>query len=306
MRIAHLSDLHLCSKHKKSNIGKTKKLIQLALDNGAQHFVITGDISDNANENDFIMLKEVLKRFDLFRSDKTTVIIGNHDIFGGPQTVNDVVKFPHKCISTNYTEKVNKFVEHFKELFENTIKLSDDFHFPFAKELKDIVLVGVNSVDQYSRFKNPFASNGNVSKFQRQLVEGLLSNTKFRDKVKIVLAHHHFYHKHDCSKSSESALWNKIENFTMKLKGKKKLIKIFVDNGVKIVLHGHSHDMKEYFRKGIRFVNAGASVDPSLKEGASLYLIDAFPFDISTTLLSLPAREVNSKEIYEPLTSVAV
>ena len=286
MRFAHISDLHLCTKHKRENISKIKKLIRHSLDNGAQHFVITGDISDNADERDFNILKEILIKNDIYKSDKTTIVIGNHDIFGGPQTANDIINFPTKCMNVNYQEKVEKFINHFKELFENTIRAHEELYFPFLKELKNVVLVGLNTNAEYSRFKNPFASNGHISKTQKQFLKSLLSKSEFKEKVKIVLSHHHFYPKNVASYSSESSMWNKVENYTMKLRGKKKLIKLFLESNVKLVLHGHSHEMKEYFRDGIRFVNAGGSVDNN-KEEASLFLIDAFPFEISTEKSSI-------------------
>ena len=88
----------------------------------------------------------------------------------------------------------------------------------------------------------------------------------------------------------KSTMWNKIEDYTMKLRGKKKLLKLFLESNVKLVLHGHSHEMREYFREGIRFVNAGGSVDNNIKEEASLFLIDAFPFEI-TAEISTPASK---------------
>ncbi|KAF0153197.1 MAG: metallophosphoesterase [Ignavibacteria bacterium] len=281
MRIAHFSDLHLCSNFKKSNRNKIKEVLDHALENGAQHFVFTGDITDNAEEREFVYFRELLQSYNLLSSDKSTVIIGNHDIFGGPQTAQDVANFPFKCLNINYQERVSKFVSYFRELFENTIHPHEEIYFPFAKELKSVVLVGLNSIDEYSPFKNPFASNGKIGKIQRRIVENLLLLPKFKDKLKIVLVHHHFYHKSDISKSSESSLWSKIESFTMKLRGKKKLINLFEANDVSIVLHGHSHEMCEYFRKKIRFVNAGASMEGN---EPSYFLIDAFPFDVSVSL----------------------
>ena len=91
----------------------------------------------------------------------------------------------------------------------------------------------------------------------------------------------------------------------MKLRGKKKLLKLFLESNVKLVLHGHSHEMKEYFREGIRFVNSGGSVDNSLKDESSLFLIDAFPFEI-TAEISSPIRTFEKKVLEENLiTSVA-
>lgn len=161
-------------------------------------------------------------------------------------------------------------------------------------------MIGLNSVDQYSRFRNPFASNGHVSKTQRKFLESLLVMPKFKDKVKIVMTHHHFYPKNVASHSSENTIWNRIENHTMKLRGKKKLYKIFVKNNVKVVLHGHSHEMKEYFRKGIRFINAGGSVDNNSKDETSLFLIDVFPFETSVEISS-PMMKSNRIVLQEEL-----
>ena len=306
MRIAHISDLHLCGQHKKNNIEKTDRLIRHALDNGVQHLVITGDISDNADENDFLVFKEILRKYNMLSSEKTTIVIGNHDIFGGPQTAQDVLNFPSKCILVDYHEKVLKFVNHFKELFVNAVFPHEEMFFPFLKEFKDTLLIGLNSIDHYSRLKNSFASNGKVSNQQIKALKRLLTAPEFKDKVKIVLIHHHFYKKNMPAKSSENTLWNKIENFTMKLRGKKKLIRLFIKNNVKLVLHGHSHDMVDYYRKGIRFINAGGSIDNESSTELSLYIIDAFPFDISVTLSPLILNPVLDFQKSDLVNSIAM
>ena len=274
MRIAHLSDLHLCSKFKQNNIIKTKKLIKHALDKGIDHLVITGDISDNALEKDFLILRKILETYKLLDPAKTSIIIGNHDIFGGVQTAHDIVGFPSKCINTNYNERVGKFVEHFRELFENAFFPNVENFFPFAKEVGNAVLIGLNSIDKYSKLKNTFASNGHVNKSQRDDFEKIFTAGRFADKIKIVMSHHHFYKNNTETKSSESILWNKIESFTMKLRGKKKLFKLFTENDIKLVLHGHSHEIKEYTRKGIKFLNAGGSVENGTEDEAGLFIID--------------------------------
>lgn len=129
MRIAHISDIHLNSDLRKNNIGKTKKLISLALEIGFDHLVITGDISDNSNEKDFVISRKILKTFDLLDSRKTSIVIGNHDIFGGVQTVNDVLNFPSKCLKTDFHEKVSQFGVYFAELFEIVHSLERVYYF---------------------------------------------------------------------------------------------------------------------------------------------------------------------------------
>ena len=274
MKIAHISDIHLCSEFKRNNIVKTKKLIKHAVEQSIDHLVITGDISDNAREKDFLILKKILETYNMFHSDKTTVVIGNHDIFGGVQTANDIINFPSKCLNTNYKEKVDRFVNIFKELFEDTYSPVENHPFPFVKVMGHVVLIGLNTIDKYSKLKNTFASNGHVSNLQREALNNILAMEQFKNKQKIILAHHHFNKSDIETKSSESFLWNHIESFTMKLRGKKKLFKLFKENGVKLVLHGHNHEIKEYFRKGIRFLNAGASVENELQNESGLFIID--------------------------------
>ncbi len=262
------------------------------MDNGAEHLVITGDISDNANDADFVIFRDILQQFNLLRPDKATIIVGNHDIFGGPQTAEDVYKFPQKCSNTDYHRKLYRFIEHFRELFENTYRPTEEVFFPFVKVLDNILLIGLNTIDHYSKLKNPFASNGHVSKTQRKLFSQLLHRPEFKDKTKVVLAHHHFYKKDVSSTSSEKTLWEKIEHFTMKLRGKKKLLKLFHENDVKLVMHGHSHEMMEYTRKGITFLNAGASVQSTAGQETAIYLIDIFPDLIQTNLGLVAAHQV--------------
>lgn len=273
MKIAHLSDIHISTLFKKNNIGKTKKLIKSALSKGFDHLVITGDISENSEEIDFIIMSKILKSFELLDSNKTSIVIGNHDVFGGVQTPFDIVNFPSRCINTIYDKKVSEFVNHFKELFDNCYFPVKNKFFPYAKVINNFVFVGLNTVDHYSRIKNPFASNGKVNKEQFDGIKTIFGKSEYKSKHKIILAHHHFYKNSEVATSS-SLLWNRIESFTLKLREKKKLINLFAENNVELVLHGHSHEIREYNRKGIKFINAGGSLYNSFSEASSILLID--------------------------------
>ena len=249
-------------------------MLKNAIEKNCDHIVITGDVADNADEKDFLILRKILQTFNLLNPLKTSIIIGNHDIFGGVQTAYDVVNFPSKCMNVDYKARVHAFISYFEELFVGSFfPLADDV-FPFAKEIKNFVLIGLNTIDEYSRIKNPFASNGKVNKTQFEALKTILASERFKEKRKIVLAHHHFYKNNVEAKSSESQMWNKIENYTMRLRGKKKLLNLFVENNIELVLHGHSHEMKDYFRKGIRFLNAGGSTDNDNKYDSQMYIID--------------------------------
>jgi 3',5'-cyclic AMP phosphodiesterase CpdA len=297
MRIVHISDLHLNSYFKRANIKKLKRVLKNAVNIDPDHIVITGDISDDAKESEFILLKKILKTFGLYSSDKVSLVIGNHDIFGGVQTAKDVVDFPAKCSRTNYDQKINFFIDYFKELFEGTITVSGTPEFPYIKIVRDAAFIGINSNDRYSTLKNPFASNGRVYEDQHNKILQLLRNPILKLKHKIVLIHHHFYKKKEPSSSSENNIWDKIETFTMKLRGKKKLIKIFNSYNIKLVLHGHSHEIRNYTRKNIQFYNAGASIDNDLTS-AYFNLIEFDSRDFSVSLEEVPA--VSKTSIVKP------
>lgn len=297
MKIAHLSDLHICLKYKRNNLAAIKRLVKKIANSDIDHLVISGDISDNSKEEDFLWFRNVLKENGLLDSERSSVVIGNHDIFGGVQTASDIIEFPSKCTSVDFREKVKQFVGYFEELFKNVYSPSDKSVFPFVKNLGNIVLVGINSVDKYSKIRNPFASNGYVTKEQISNIQKIFDLDFVANKIKIVAIHHHFYKNNISSKSSEHAIWSRLENFTMKLRRKKRLIKLFQQNNVDLVLHGHSHEVKEYLRKGIKFLNAGGTIDNdgSLKPG--YFVVDLSPNRIKTYFDSVSEKSLdNSKK----------
>lgn len=307
MRIAHLSDLHFCGRYKKQNIVKTNKLLSRLAGLNIDHLVITGDISDNADERDFITLRKILQSFKLLRWDKTSVVIGNHDIFGGAQTAQDVIEFPKRCGLVDFNDKVEKFAFHFAELFENTVRLNENEIFPYAKEIGGIVFFGINSVDKYSRLKNPFAANGRVSKLQKENLKLLFNLYEFSAKKKVVLMHHHLYRKSEEKNEKRNSLWNNIENYTMKLRGKKKLLGTFAGNGVELILHGHYHEMKDYARKGIRIINSASSIDEESIDTASASIIDLGEngvdaeiknFNFKSRIPNLNILDLNKRRLY--------
>lgn len=299
MRIIHISDLHLSPVFKRDNIKKLKRVLARICREGFDHLVITGDIADNADEKEFLILRKILKKFDLLSSERTSIVIGNHDIFGGVQTALDVVEFPQKCRKTDFDEKVGLFKEYFSELFENAIFATEKRFFPFVKIINDHAFFGINSIDRYSRVKNPFASNGLISDEHLNLFREIAGLEKVKNLKKILLVHHHFYKKNVESTASENQVWNKIETFTMKLRKKKKIIRHIKESGIELVLHGHSHELRDYIRKGIRFINAGASIDNGSSD-VKYYEITSTQHETIVKLNILPAVVFNPLSIQVP------
>jgi 3',5'-cyclic AMP phosphodiesterase CpdA len=255
MKVAHFSDLHICASHRKDNIQFTRDTLEYVLKAGCEHVVITGDLSHMGSPRDFEILRTIFEDYNLLDPSRLSLTIGNHDIFGGVQLAEDVLEFPQRCKAINFSQKTREFVEFFRECFDNVHCLDHHHFFPFAKSIKDIVLFGVNSCIEYSLIKNPMASNGHVSKVRRELLADLISFNKYQDKLKIVLIHHHFYRYVMKQANGDKHWWDHIEHQTMKLYKKKKLQRLFSQQGVHLVLHGHVHEYRQYENRGVVFLN---------------------------------------------------
>ena len=259
MKIAHISDLHLNSFFKDSNLRVIKHLLKYILQQQADHIVITGDLVDNADPKDLETLRNLFRKFGLLESDRMSLVIGNHDIFGGPQTPEELFTFTEKCRSVNYKKKVKEFGEYFSETFKNCIYQNEENVFPFVKILDEVMIAGFNSIAKYSKLKNPFASNGEIGFGQIQELSDIYRSYSKLVKYKLMLVHHHF-NKIKVKEKSIASFWRMTEKQTMKLRKKKQIIEAFKFLGTDLVLHGHLHEQKEYTRKNLTFLNSGASI----------------------------------------------
>ena len=260
MKIAHVSDLHFSTFFKINNLQNIRYLFKYVLDQNPDHIILTGDLTDNAEPGDFLILRNLFKKLDILKSDRLSVVIGNHDIFGGVQKADDIFSFHEKCSQLDFQAKVNRFYDFFFETFENTHRISSDHCFPFVKNLGNVQLTGINSIAHYSKVKNPFASNGEISLPNLNDLSDLMGKNNSNNTIKIVLIHHHFNKIKIDKEKKYSTTWQKIEKQTMKLRKKKRIINLLNGKNVDLVLHGHYHENHEYSKKGIKFLNAGASI----------------------------------------------
>ncbi len=152
-------------------------------------------------------------------------------------------------------------------MFSGTIQISDKSPFPYLKPLDNVLLIGLNSVARYSAIKNPVGSNGSVDECSQRQLDRILSSGRFGRARSIVLVHHHFNKMSHRTDGSMQTVWKAFERQTMKLRGKKELMRLFARHRVDAVLHGHYHENREYTRQGVRFINGGGSVlglEPSM------------------------------------------
>ncbi|HDK35577.1 MAG TPA: metallophosphoesterase, partial [Bacteroidetes bacterium] len=289
MKIAHLSDLHLCMKNRPMVVQQTKQLIQYALEQGIDHLVITGDISHNNEPQDFIALRKLLQEFGLLDPNKLSLTIGNHDIFGGVYFATDIAAFPEKCKHTNYRQEVREFKHYFSEAFENAYFPLPYLEMTYAKSIDNVVIIGINSIDRYSSLRNPFASAGVISSAQFDGLKMIFSKNNDKNCKKIVLIHHHFNHGPPADTRLQSRFWKMIENYANRLSHKKRLLRLFKKQHVDLILHGHKHESVEYRKMGLHFLNAGGTIDTNHSDELRVNFITIENDEIQTEIRTLPA-----------------
>jgi len=291
MKLVHISDLHTDAVNRKENLLRTRKVLEYIRETGYDHLVITGDITENGDKDSFELTRKTLKYFGMLDDSKTSLVIGNHDIYGGVHLAEEIVHYPKRCKHIDYGNKVSEFESYFAETFNNTCQPLKNNFFPYVKEFDDLILIGLNSIAKYSVLKNPFASNGVIDEKQFNELEKILSSKMYRDKKRIVMIHHHFCRDTYENEESDSTLWNRIERHTMRLNRKKSLLKLFKKYNVELVLHGHLHESRKYYRKGLLFLNGGGSV---LSDEKNLLKINYI--DIDTHSIVSETRSINYRE----------
>jgi len=289
MEIAHISDLHICVENKLQNLIKTRRLLEWALARGAEHFIISGDLSHDACAADFQTLRDLLEEYGLLDWRRLTVVIGNHDIFGGVYLATDIPEFPGRCRRTDYTERVLDFSRWFPEAFQNAEQPLAPVPFPFAKTLGDTVIFGANSIATYSPFTNLMAANGRLADRELHQLQRLLADRRHAHKRKLVVLHHQFRSRFMAPpplRSTFEMVWDFLNFHCNKLYTKSQLLKLFAEHGVDLVLHGHIHVNAEYEMNGIRILNGGGSLEGEPKHALQVNFVSVARDGISVAIES--------------------
>jgi 3',5'-cyclic AMP phosphodiesterase CpdA len=273
MTIAHISDLHLNFHGKHTNYKKVERLLAEITSLEPEHLIISGDISENGCMQDFYFLRELLVKFNYLDSALTTIIIGNHDIYGTPPTIEDALAYPDRCKQTDYDLHLRRFHSFFEELNINTYRFSENEIYPFLKNVGNLFILAVNSIEEFST-RNFAASNGKVKKDQRQKALWLLDRYVPQGNQLILTLHHHFYKIKRQKDTFAGHILAKIENSTMKLRKSKKLIATFEKWGISHILHGHFQEQRIYEIGNIKLSNSGGSIKNGLGSIAQFNLLE--------------------------------
>ena len=82
-RLAHLSDPHV-SRHDPASVRRLEGLVAQARRHGADHLLLTGDVTERPGLAHFLVVRAALERFGYFDPQRATVLPGNHDVSGHP------------------------------------------------------------------------------------------------------------------------------------------------------------------------------------------------------------------------------
>ena len=159
------------------------------------------------------------------------------------------------------------------ETFAGSITEGDSLY-PFIKILNDsVAVIGLNSIARYSKDLNPMGTNGLIDKQQMKSLEKISKQANLKDKLKIVLIHHHFNKPWHNKAHPEHGTWLESEQWKMRLHDKKELYDYFDKYDIDLILHGHTHITDTYKRKNNLFVNSSGCSMPFTISGEKEYHI---------------------------------
>ncbi|MEI7934297.1 MAG: metallophosphoesterase [Chlorobiaceae bacterium] len=255
-KIAHISDLHISGSQDRRQLGCLDRLLDHFNTEGFDHLVITGDLSNSADPQDWRMIREKLENHGLYHWEKTTVIAGNHDLIHLEEEMrfyNALNPLP-LARKKAFDRKLKAFCVFFQELV--TGEERGDNAFPFIKIINypsvKIAFAALNSVYPWYPADNPLGARGSVSPGQLRALsmEGVLSSVK--DCVVIGLCHHAF------KVYGTDSLIDQAFDWTMELKNREEFLSLMKVMHAKLVLHGHFHRFQSYTVDGITFINGGS------------------------------------------------
>lgn len=174
IEIYHVSDLHLGrdTREAKRLLKKVKDKFEIG-EHKNRYLLVTGDITQHGSKRQYIMALKALAPF----KDKAWIAPGNHDygIFG-------FIYSEHRA-------------KNFDGILAGGLSIGHQFFpkLPFSKLIEDgngnkVLLIGVNSCLKTSSWLD--IASGEIGEEQRNSLERILAESKYKDIPKIVFLHH--------------------------------------------------------------------------------------------------------------------
>jgi 3',5'-cyclic-AMP phosphodiesterase len=256
VKIAHISDLHVSGKQDRRQLSDLDRLFDHFNIAGFDHLVISGDLSNRANLDDWRIVREKLEIHGLYHWDKTTVIAGNHDLINLEEEMrfyNALNPLPLLRKKT-FDRKMAEFGAYFQKLITGE-ELGDNA-FPFIKIINypavKIAFVALNSVYPWYPADNPLGARGVITPGQLRALSHENVLAPLRECFVIGLCHHAY------RVYGTDSLIDQAFDWTMELKNREEFLALMKTIQAKLVLHGHFHRFQAYTVSGITFINGGS------------------------------------------------
>ena len=256
VKIAHISDTHLSGKQDRRQVDELDRLFGYFKTAGYDHLVISGDLSNNADPEDWRIIRKKLEIHGFYHWDKATVVAGNHDLIN----LEEEMRFynalnPLSLVRKKVFErKLKEFCFFFQELITGEEQGGNAF--PFVKIINypsvKIAFAALNSVYPWYPADNPLGARGFITPGQLRALgqESVLSSLQGCFLVGLC---HHAYKVYGTDSLIDQAF-----DWTMELKNREEFLELMKRMQTKLVLHGHFHRFQAYTTDGITFINGGS------------------------------------------------
>ena len=256
VKIAHISDLHLSGKHDRRQLGYLDRLFAHFNSEGFDHLVISGDLSNSANPDDWRIVREKLEQHGLYHWQKATVIAGNHDLINLEEemrfynALNPLLWARRK----SFDRKLGEFCSFFNELITGEEKGNNLF--PFVKVInypsQRIAIVALNSVYPWYPADNPLGARGVITSSQLRALAQQGVFDSLAGSFVIGLCHHAY------KVYGTDSLIDQAFDWTMELKNREEFLRAMKSIRAQVVLHGHFHRFQSYAVDAMPFINGGS------------------------------------------------
>ncbi len=223
---------------------------------GFDHVVISGDLSHNADQREWELVRDKLKAHGLYHWEKTTVVAGNHDLINLEEEMrfyNALNPLP-RVRKKAFERKLASFCEFFQELI--TGEERTDAAFPFVKIINyqslRIAITALNTVYPWYPAENPLGARGWITPGQLRALKLPEVSDSLADCFVIGLCHHAF------KVYGTDSLIDQAFDWTMELKNRDEFFEVMKAIDAKLVLHGHFHRFQSYEVNGLSFFNGGS------------------------------------------------
>ena len=207
MRIAHLSDLHLLALegavpfrlfnkrltgylnlrlrrhavHKPHPVrAAAEEIRRLDID----HVVITGDVSNLALEQEFLLVRRFLEHDLGLPPERVSLVPGNHDAY------------------TQGAHRADRFARYFASYLRSDIDVGA--RFPFVHLRGPAAIIGLSTAWP----RPPLVASGHVGAPQLRALERLLEHPEVARRTPVVLQHHPWHNPKTLSKTLLEGLWD--------------------------------------------------------------------------------------------------